>query len=97
MTGYDLETLTDDVRCLIENLGYRCAHVVGHDLGGAIAWNLAQKFPQMIDRLGILNAPHPQRFLQTLSGNFDQIQRSWYMLEKIKKNKKKRNKKIIKE
>jgi epoxide hydrolase 4 len=78
-TGYDLETLTEDVRCLIENLGYRCAHVIGHDLGGAIAWNLAQKFPQSIDRLGILNAPHPQRFLQNLAGNFDQVQRSWYM------------------
>ncbi len=78
-TGYDLETLTNDVRCLIENLGYRCAHVIGHDLGGTIAWNLAQKFPQSIDRLGILNAPHPQRFIQALTGNLDQVQRSWYL------------------
>jgi epoxide hydrolase 4 len=79
-TGYDLETLTDDIRCLITQLGYTRAHVVGHDMGGAIAWNLAQKFPSSIDRLGILNAPHPQRFLRSLPSNLDQLQRSWYML-----------------
>jgi epoxide hydrolase 4 len=78
-TGYDLETLTDDIRCLITQLGYTRAHVVGHDMGGAIAWNLAQKFPGSIDRLGILNAPHPQRFLRSLPSNLDQLQRSWYM------------------
>lgn len=79
LTGYDLATVTDDIRCLIENLGYRCAHVVGHDMGGAIAWNLAQQFPQSIDRLGILNAPHPQKFMQSLVSNLDQARRSWYM------------------
>jgi epoxide hydrolase 4 len=78
-TGYDLETVTTDIHCLIENLGYRCAHVIGHDLGGSIAWNLAQQFPKSIDRLGILNAPHPQKFLQGLTGNPDQLRRSWYM------------------
>jgi epoxide hydrolase 4 len=80
LTGYDLETVTNDIRCLIENLGYRCAHVVGHDIGGAIAWNLAQQFPQSIDRLGILNAPHPQKFMRSLVSNLDQVRRSWYML-----------------
>jgi epoxide hydrolase 4 len=80
LTGYDLETVTNDIRCLIENLGYPSAHVVGHDIGGAIAWNLAQKFPQSIKRLGILNAPHPQKFMRSLVSNFDQARRSWYML-----------------
>jgi epoxide hydrolase 4 len=79
-TGYDLQTVTNDIRCLIENLGYGCAHVVGHDIGGAIAWNLAQQFPQSIDRLGILNAPHPQKFMRSLLSNVDQARRSWYML-----------------
>lgn len=79
VTGYDLATVTEDIRCLIDNLGYRCAHVVGHDIGGAIAWNLAQQFPQSIDRLGILNAPHPQRFMRSLVSNLDQAKRSWYM------------------
>ncbi len=79
-TGYDLATLTRDIQCLIQNLGYRTAHVIGHDVGGLIAWNLAQEFPKCVDRLGILNAPHPQRFVRNLMGNVDQMRRSWYML-----------------
>jgi epoxide hydrolase 4 len=79
-SGYDIDTLTTDVRGLIAGLGYDRAHVVGHDWGGAIAWNFAQKFPTLLDRLAILNAPHPERFKQEFLSNFDQIRRSWYML-----------------
>ncbi len=79
-SGYDLQTLTQDVQGLITSLGYSHAHVVGHDWGGAIAWNFAQRFPEMLDRLAVLNAPHPQRFIQGMVGNLDQIRRSWYML-----------------
>ncbi|HIK54254.1 MAG TPA: alpha/beta hydrolase [Synechococcales cyanobacterium M55_K2018_004] len=78
--GYDLDTLTADVQGLIHSLGYRRAHVVGHDWGGVIAWNLAAKFPQSLHRLAILNAPHPQRFLQDILSNLDQLRRSWYCL-----------------
>lgn len=79
-SGYDLDTLTADIQGLIKQLGYVKAHIVGHDWGGAIAWNLAQKFPQSLDRLAILNAPHPQRWLTEIGGNFDQLQRSWFIL-----------------
>ncbi len=78
--GYDLETLTEDIRGLIHSLGYVRAHIIGHDWGGIIAWQLAQKFPHFLDRLVILNAPHPQRFLQEMVGNLDQLRRSWYVL-----------------
>lgn len=77
--GYDLNTLSADIRGLIENLGYVRAHVVGHDWGGVIAWHLAQRFPHYLDRLAILNAPHPQRLVQELVSNLDQIRRSWYV------------------
>jgi pimeloyl-ACP methyl ester carboxylesterase len=79
-SGYDLDTLSLDIRGLIENLGYLKAHVVGHDWGGAIAWHLAQKFPQVLNRLAVLNAPHPQRLMHELVSNVDQIRRSWHML-----------------
>lgn len=78
--GYDLDTLSSDIRGLIEQLGYARAHVVGHDWGGAIAWHLAQKCPDYLNRLAILNAPHPQRFLQEMVSNLDQLRRSWYVL-----------------
>ncbi|MBE9177639.1 alpha/beta hydrolase [Oculatella sp. LEGE 06141] len=79
-SGYDLDTLSTDIQGLIENLGYLKAHVVGHDWGGTIAWHLAHKFPTSLNRLAILNAPHPHRFLQELFGNLDQLRRSWYLL-----------------
>ena len=79
VNGYDLETLGADIRGLIEGLGYARAHIVGHDWGGAIAWYLAQNFPQYLNRLAILNAAHPQRFLNALLSNVDQIRRSWYL------------------
>jgi epoxide hydrolase 4 len=77
--GYDLDTLAADIRGLITSFGYTRAHVVGHDWGGAIAWHLAQQFPQSLDRLAILNAAPPQRFLQELSGNLDHVLKSWYV------------------
>ncbi len=80
MSGYDLDTLSTDVQGLIEHLGYSRAHLVGHDWGGTIAWHFAQRFPQWLDRLAILNAPHPQQFMQELVGNLDQLRRSWYLL-----------------
>ncbi len=79
-SGYDLDTLTADVRGLIESFGYTRAHIVGHDWGGAIAWNLAQKFPQYLNRLAILNAAPAQKLLQEMASNLDQLRRSWYVL-----------------
>ncbi|NET32410.1 MAG: alpha/beta hydrolase [Cyanothece sp. SIO1E1] len=77
--GYDLDSLSTDIRDLIQNLGYKQAHIVGHDYGGTIAWHLAQTFPQVLNHLAILNAPHPQRFAQDLFSNLDQMLRSWYV------------------
>ncbi|MGG6296979.1 alpha/beta fold hydrolase [Leptolyngbya sp. AN02str] len=78
-SGYDLDTLSADIRGLITSLGYTKAHIVGHDWGGAIAWHMAQVFPQSIHRLALLNAPHPHRLMQELVGNLDQLRRSWYV------------------
>lgn len=79
-SGYDIDTLSADIRGLIENLGYARAHIVGHDWGGAIAWHLAQKFPQYVNRLAILNAAPMQRLVHEMASNLDQLRRSWYVL-----------------
>lgn len=78
--GYDLDTLSADICGLIQNLGYLKAHIVGHDWGGTIAWHVAQTFPSLLDRLAVLNAPHPQRFMQEFVSNLDQLRRNWYVL-----------------
>lgn len=78
--GYDLETLSRDIKGLIEALGYQEAIVIGHGWGGTIAWHLAQRFPQRLRSLVLLASPHPQGFLQDLTGNLDQLRRSWYLI-----------------
>jgi epoxide hydrolase 4 len=65
-SGYDVATLCEDVRGLIEALGEREAVVVGHDWGGAIAWSFAIRYPDYTRRLAIVNAPHPGTFLRSL-------------------------------
>jgi pimeloyl-ACP methyl ester carboxylesterase len=75
---YRRDVLADDVAALVGALGERRAHVVGHDWGGVIAWHLAVRHPAVIDRLAILNAPHPVR-MRALLGRSTQAARSWYM------------------
>jgi pimeloyl-ACP methyl ester carboxylesterase len=54
------------------------AHVVAHDWGGGVAWSVAVGRPDVVDRLAILNAPHPERFRELLRRPA-QLRRSWYM------------------
>ena len=55
--GYDIKTLTKDVRGLIRALGERSATVVGHDWGGIIALQFPIDYPKACDRLIVMNAP----------------------------------------
>ena len=77
--AYAIETLSGDIDALIESAGRESAHVVGHDWGAAVAWDLALRHPGSVDRLGILNVPHPSVFEATLKSNPRQLRRSWYM------------------
>jgi pimeloyl-ACP methyl ester carboxylesterase len=78
-TGYDLNTLSDDVRELVRALGEERAHVVGHDWGGGVAWAYAMRFPEATGKLAVLNAPHPARFLEA-ARRPRQLLRSSYMI-----------------
>jgi pimeloyl-ACP methyl ester carboxylesterase len=60
-----LDRVGDDVAQLIATLGER-AVVVGHDRGGIIGWLLAADHPERVERLVIMNAPHPSRYLRSL-------------------------------
>jgi pimeloyl-ACP methyl ester carboxylesterase len=55
---YHLRHLARDVASIVEASGAARAHVVGHDWGGIIAWTFAGLYPQLLDRLVIMNAPH---------------------------------------
>lgn len=76
--AYRLEELVADVVGLIESAGRESAHVVGHDWGAMVAWGLALARPERVDRLGIVNVPHPSAFRRTLREP-RQLARSWYV------------------
>jgi epoxide hydrolase 4 len=76
---YTLDKLADDVAGLIEAAGRRRAIVVGHDWGGAVAWWVAANYPQLVERLIILNVPHPLVMRRMIFTNPLQTLRSWYM------------------
>ncbi len=74
--SYRIQSLVGDVKDLIEGFGGR-AHVVGHDWGGVVGWYFAMTHPVLLERLAILNAPHPQRYVRAM--NPRQMMRSWYI------------------
>src|SRR5712671_4828679 len=80
VADYRMEHLTADMAGLIEALGEEKAIVVGHDWGGGVAWAMALEYPRIVDRLIILNCPHPGLFMHALRSNVRQLMRSWYML-----------------
>ncbi len=75
--GYSIPRLARDVVGALDALGISKTHVVGHDWGGVLAWGLAALHPDRVDRLAVLNGPHPVGFLRGL--NPRQMRRSWYM------------------
>lgn len=79
VAAYASDPLCRDIDGVIEALGNRPAHLVGHDWGGAVAWEFAARFPRRLRSLSILNAPHPDLFERHLRSNLRQLRRSWYM------------------
>ncbi len=75
--GYELGVLADDVRGLIEHfVGKGAARIVGHDWGGIVGWVMAYRHPARVDRLAIINAPHPAVFARR-AFRPPQLYRNW--------------------
>jgi epoxide hydrolase 4 len=60
--AYRVELLARDVERLIVACGGEAADVVGHDWGAIVAWTAAMRHPERVEKLAILNVPHPARF-----------------------------------
>ena len=76
--SYRVEELVGDVVGLMDHFGEDEAYVVGHDWGGAVAWEVGIRHPERVAKLAVLNAPHPGRFREVLRTPA-QLRRSWYM------------------
>ena len=79
VAAYKARHVIDDLARLIVHLGYDRCILVAHDWGGAIAWNMALSHPQLLERLIIINAPHPYLFLRALATDPAQQAASGYM------------------
>ena len=78
---YDVFTLASDVVGLVRALGHERAVVMGNDWGGVVAWVLGARHPDIVERLIVLNAPHPAAGLIALRSLYlPQLIKSWYVL-----------------
>ena len=76
--AYAMPRLLGDVHALLRHFGRERCILVGNDWGGYIAWVFASAYPTRVERLIILNAPHPAILLRELRNSAAQIQASQY-------------------
>jgi pimeloyl-ACP methyl ester carboxylesterase len=76
--AYAIPVVVEDIRALGEKLGAKKFVLVGHDWGGVIAWFFAAAHPELLERLIIINAPHPTIFAAELADNPAQQKASAY-------------------
>lgn len=81
VAAYRAKHLVQDIAALIaaEAGDAPLAMLVAHDWGGAVAWSLANQQPRLLERLAIVNSPHPGTFLRELKANARQQAASAYM------------------
>ena len=74
---YRIEKLAADVIGLIDHFGAQQAAVVGHDWGAGVAWAVAQKHPERVSKLAVLQVPLLAAWRANLT--LKQLALSWYM------------------
>jgi len=80
VASYSFDVLVEDVARLVRAFGRDRATVMGHDWGGAVAWKVAIDRPELVERLVIMNSPHPIAFKRVLTTDLEQLLRVWYMV-----------------
>lgn len=80
VSQYKQKYLMEDIRLLAEHLGSKKFILAAHDWGGAVAWTFAMFHPQLLEKLIIVNSPHPAVFEREFRNNPEQRKASSYML-----------------
>jgi len=81
--SYDLAILVDDIKNLASKLNLGKFNLAGHDWGGIIAWAFAEKYPELLHKLIILNAPHYKVFRKKIKEDQTQRRASGYISQLI--------------
>ena len=76
--SYMMNLLTADIIALADSLGIKKFNLAGHDFGALVCWNLADKYPERIMKMVIINVPHPKVAGEYLRKSNRQRLKSWY-------------------
>jgi pimeloyl-ACP methyl ester carboxylesterase len=76
--NYAMPKLVSDVSAVVKHLGRDKAVIVGHDWGGVVAWNFAFSHPEIVDKLVILNLPHPNGIARVAMNHPDAAKNTSY-------------------
>ena len=82
--NYQIDILVDDIKELANKLNIKKFTLVGHDWGGAISWAFGYKYPELLNKLVIINAPHPKIFRKKIEKNPKQRRSSGYIFQLLK-------------
>ena len=78
--AYHVTQQTNDLRALMRHLGHDKCIVVGHDWGGAVAWAVAARHPELVDGLVAINCPPASALAHAMRHSRAQLRKSWYIL-----------------
>lgn len=76
--AYSMKALLGDLLGILDHFGIERAGIVGHDVGGALAWSAGAFAPHRFTRAVILSAPHMQRLRQAGIEDPAQVKRAFY-------------------
>jgi epoxide hydrolase 4 len=79
VSDYSMDRLLADIGALVDASGRDDVTLVGHDWGAAQAWMFAIRRVRPLQRLVIMNVPHPACMRRELRG-LRQLLKSWYIL-----------------
>ena len=69
----------DDVKQVVEGLGYSSCVLVAHDYGGGVAWAFGRKFPHLVDKLIVMNSPPRAAMLKAFEQIKEQKDMAWFV------------------
>ncbi|NND84869.1 MAG: alpha/beta fold hydrolase, partial [Acidimicrobiia bacterium] len=76
--AYRMQAILGDALGLLDWVGAPKASIVGHDFGGAVAWQAAAWLPDRFDAGVVIASPHPGRFREVAAGNLTQVMKGFY-------------------
>ncbi len=76
---YALPLLASDALGFADAFGATSFHLVGHDWGGFVAWQVAALAPDRVLSLTVLSVPHPNAYFDAMKSDVDQLRKAWYV------------------